>query len=67
LGHDASCGDICDRYGVLLISDDTICSWGRLGTWFGAQRFSYLPDLITTAKGLTSGYAPMGAVIASDR
>jgi adenosylmethionine-8-amino-7-oxononanoate aminotransferase len=59
--------EICDRHGVLLISDDTICSWGRLGTWFGAQRFSYLPDLITTAKGLTSGYAPMGAVIASDR
>jgi adenosylmethionine-8-amino-7-oxononanoate aminotransferase len=59
--------EICDRYGVLLISDDTICSWGRLGTWFGAQRFDYLPDLITTAKGLTSAYAPMGAVIASDR
>lgn len=59
--------DICDRHGVLLISDDTICSWGRLGTWFGAQRFDYVPDIITTAKGLTSAYAPMGAVIASDR
>jgi adenosylmethionine-8-amino-7-oxononanoate aminotransferase len=59
--------EICDRHGVLLISDDTICSWGRLGTWFGAQRFHYLPDLITTAKGLTSAYAPMGAVIASER
>lgn len=58
---------ICDRYGVLLISDDTICSWGRLGAWFGGQRFDYVPDLITTAKGLTSGYAPMGALIASDR
>jgi adenosylmethionine-8-amino-7-oxononanoate aminotransferase len=59
--------EICDRYGVLLISDEVICSWGRLGHWFGAQRFGFEPDLITTAKGLTSAYAPMGAVIASDR
>lgn len=58
---------ICDRHGVLLISDDTICSWGRLGTWFGGQRFDYSPDLITTAKGMTSAYVPMGALIASDR
>lgn len=58
---------ICDEHNVLLISDEVICSWGRLGTWFGAERFGYQPDLITTAKGLTSGYAPMGAVIASDR
>src|SRR4051812_20375937 len=59
--------EICDRYGVLLISDEVICSWGRLGTYFGAQRYDYMPDLITTAKGITSAYAPMGAVIASDR
>jgi adenosylmethionine-8-amino-7-oxononanoate aminotransferase len=59
--------EICDRYGVLLISDEVICSWGRLGEWFGAQRYDYLPDIITTAKGLTSAYSPMGAVIASDR
>jgi adenosylmethionine-8-amino-7-oxononanoate aminotransferase len=59
--------EICDRYGVLLISDEVICSWGRLGTYFGSQRFGYVPDLITTAKGLTSAYSPMGAVIASDR
>jgi adenosylmethionine-8-amino-7-oxononanoate aminotransferase len=59
--------EICDRHGVVLISDDTICSWGRLGTWFGGQRFDYLPDMITTAKGLTSAYAPMGAMIVSDR
>ena len=44
-----------------------ICSWGRLGEWFGAQRFDYQPDIITTAKGLTSAYASMGAMIASDR
>ncbi len=59
--------EICDEYNVLLISDEVICAWGRLGEWFGAQRFDYEPDLITTAKGLTSAYAPMGAVIASDK
>ena len=59
--------EICDRHGVLLISDEVICSWGRLGHWFGAQRYDYTPDLITTAKGLTSAYAPMGAVIVSDK
>jgi adenosylmethionine-8-amino-7-oxononanoate aminotransferase len=59
--------EICDDYGVLFISDEVICSWGRLGEWFGAQRYGYEPDIITTAKGLTSAYAPMGAVIASDR
>ena len=58
--------EICDRYGVLLISDEVICSWGRLGEYFGAQRFGYQPDIITTAKGITSAYSPMGAVIASD-
>jgi adenosylmethionine-8-amino-7-oxononanoate aminotransferase len=59
--------EICDEYDVLLISDEVICAWGRLGEWFGSQRYDYVPDLITTAKGLTSAYAPMGAVIASDR
>jgi adenosylmethionine-8-amino-7-oxononanoate aminotransferase len=59
--------EICDEYDVLFISDEVICSWGRLGEWFGAQRFDYQPDMITTAKGLTSAYAPMGAVIVSDR
>jgi adenosylmethionine-8-amino-7-oxononanoate aminotransferase len=59
--------EICDHYNVLLISDEVICSWGRLGEWFGAQRFDYQPDMITTAKGITSSYAPMGALIASDK
>jgi adenosylmethionine-8-amino-7-oxononanoate aminotransferase len=59
--------EICDEYDVLFISDEVICSWGRLGHWFGAQRFDYQPDIITTAKGITSAYAPMGALIASDR
>jgi adenosylmethionine-8-amino-7-oxononanoate aminotransferase len=59
--------EICDYYNVLMISDEVICSWGRLGEWFGAQRYDYLPDIITTAKGITSAYAPLGAAIFSDR
>jgi len=59
--------EICDEYDVLMISDEVICSWGRLGEWFGAQRFDYQPDIITTAKGITSAYAPLGAMITSDR
>ncbi len=58
--------EICDRHGVLLISDEVICSWGRLGHWFGCERYGYQPDILTTAKGITSAYAPMGAVIAGD-
>jgi adenosylmethionine-8-amino-7-oxononanoate aminotransferase len=59
--------EICDRHDVLLVSDEVICAWGRLGHWFGCQRYEYQPDIITTAKALTSAYAPMGAMIASDR
>jgi adenosylmethionine-8-amino-7-oxononanoate aminotransferase len=59
--------EICDRHDVLLISDEVICSWGRLGHYFGVERFGVVPDMITTAKGITSAYAPMGAVIVSDR
>jgi adenosylmethionine-8-amino-7-oxononanoate aminotransferase len=59
--------EICDANDVLLISDEVICSWGRLGEWFGCDRYGYQPDIITTAKGLTSAYAPMGAMIASDK
>ncbi len=58
--------EICDRHGVLLISDEVICSWGRIGHMFGCERYGYQPDMITTAKGITSAYAPMGAVIAGD-
>src|SRR5689334_8445378 len=58
--------EICDRYDVLMISDEVICAWGRLGHYFGCERFGYVPDIITVAKALTSAYAPMGAVIASD-
>jgi adenosylmethionine-8-amino-7-oxononanoate aminotransferase len=66
-GYFARVREICDEYDVLFISDEVICSWGRLGHWFGAQRYGYQPDIITTAKGITSSYAPMGAMIASDR
>jgi adenosylmethionine-8-amino-7-oxononanoate aminotransferase len=59
--------EICDEFDVLMISDEVICAWGRLGEYFGCQRYGYQPDLITTAKGITSSYAPMGALIASDR
>jgi adenosylmethionine-8-amino-7-oxononanoate aminotransferase len=58
---------ICDENDVLLVSDEVICAFGRLGHDFGAKRYGYQPDMITTAKGLTSGYAPLGAVFASDR
>ena len=58
--------EICDRYGVLLVSDEVICAFGRLGYMFGSERYDYLPDMITCAKGLTSGYSPLGAVICRD-
>lgn len=59
--------EICDHYNVLLVSDEVICGFGRLGADFGAIRYDFQPDIITCAKGLTSGYAPLGAMIAHDR
>lgn len=58
--------DICDKHGILLIFDEVICGFGRTGDTFGASRFGVTPDLMTTAKGLTSGTVPMGAVLAKD-
>jgi adenosylmethionine-8-amino-7-oxononanoate aminotransferase len=66
-GYFARVREICDRHGVLLVSDEVICAFGRLGEWFGSKRYDYVPDIITVAKGLTSGYAPLGAMIAGDR
>jgi adenosylmethionine-8-amino-7-oxononanoate aminotransferase len=66
-GYWAGLRDICDRHGILLVADEVITGFGRLGEWFGVTRFGSVPDLITTAKGLTSAYAPMGAVLASER
>ena len=59
--------EICDQYDVLLVSDETICAFGRIGSMFACDDFGYQPDIITTAKGVTSGYAPLGLMIASDR
>jgi len=59
--------EICDEYDVLLVSDEVICSFGRIGSMFASSDFGYQPDIITCAKGMTSGYSPIGAMIASDR
>jgi adenosylmethionine-8-amino-7-oxononanoate aminotransferase len=66
-GYFARVREICDEYDVLLVSDEVICAFGRLGHMFGAERYGYQPDIITCAKGLTSGYSPLGAMITTDR
>ena len=58
---------ICDKYGVLLVSDEVICGFGRIGHWFGCERFGFRPDLMTFAKGVTSGYVPLGGVMVGER
>ncbi len=58
---------ICDKYGILLVSDEVICGFGRTGHWFGCQRFGTRPDLMTFAKGVTSGYLPLGGVLVGER
>ena len=58
---------ICDRHGILLVSDEVICGFGRTGHWFGCERFGFKPDLMTFAKGVTSGYIPLGGVMVGDR
>jgi adenosylmethionine-8-amino-7-oxononanoate aminotransferase len=59
--------EICDRYEILLCADEVITGFGRVGTWFGSERYDIRPDLVTCAKGLSSAYASIGAVIATDR
>jgi adenosylmethionine-8-amino-7-oxononanoate aminotransferase len=59
--------EICDHYDVLLVSDEVICAFGRIGPMFACDYFGYVPDMITCAKGLTSGYSPLGAMIASEK
>jgi len=59
--------EICDEHGVLLVADEVICGFGRVGDWFGSTRYGIEPDLMTMAKGLTSAYAPLGALVASER
>jgi taurine--2-oxoglutarate transaminase len=58
--------EICDRYGILLVSDEVMSGWGRTGKWFAVDNWNVAPDIITTAKGITSGYVPLGAVIVSE-
>jgi taurine--2-oxoglutarate transaminase len=58
--------EICNRYGILLISDEVMSGWGRTGKWFAVDNWNVVPDMITTAKGITSGYVPLGAVIVSE-
>jgi len=58
---------ICDKHGILLIFDEVITGWGRLGKTFGTQHFNVIPDMITTAKGITNGTVPMGAVLMRER
>ncbi len=65
-GYFARVREICDRYGVLLVSDEVICAFGRLGHYFGSERYGYQPDIITFAKGLTSGYSPLGGMLVRD-
>jgi adenosylmethionine-8-amino-7-oxononanoate aminotransferase len=59
--------EICDKHDVLLVSDEVICAFGRLGAMFASDKFGFVPDMITCAKGMTSGYSPIGACIVSDR
>jgi hypothetical protein len=59
--------EICDEYDVLLVSDEVICAFGRIGSMFACNDFGYVPDMITCAKGITSGYSPLGALITTDR
>ncbi len=66
-GYFARVREICDRHDVLLVSDEVICAFGRLGETFACDRYGFVPDMITCAKGLTSGYSPIGAMIATDR
>ncbi len=65
-GYFARVREICDTYGVLLVSDEVICAFGRLGYYFGSERYGYQPDIITFAKGVTSGYSPLGGMMVSD-
>jgi putrescine aminotransferase len=66
-GYLEGLSELCKRTGVLLVADSVICGFGRLGTWFGVERFDLQPDMITFAKGVTSGYLPLGGVVIAER
>jgi taurine--2-oxoglutarate transaminase len=59
--------EICDRYGIVMIADEVICGFGRTGRWFGVNHDDIVPDIMTMAKGITSGYVPLGAAIVNSR
>src|SRR3954464_12248381 len=61
-GYLQSIREVCDRHGILLILDEVMAGWGRTGRWFGCENWDVLPDIITTAKGINSGYIPLGAM-----
>ena len=64
-GYLEALSEVCHRHDVLLIVDGVICAFGRVGTWFGYERWGMSPDMVVLAKGLTSGYLPLGAVLVS--
>jgi putrescine---pyruvate transaminase len=66
-GYVEAVTELCQALGVLVVCDSVICGFGRLGTWFGAERFGIQPDMITFAKGVTSGYLPLGGVVVAGR
>jgi adenosylmethionine-8-amino-7-oxononanoate aminotransferase len=65
-GYMQAVRELCDRHGILFISDEVICAYGRLGTMFGHQKYDYVPDIVTMAKGLSSGYQPIGGCLVRD-
>lgn len=66
-GYLRTARELCDEHGALLVLDEVICGFGRLGAWWGADRYGVVPDLVTFAKGVTSGYQPLGGVLLSRR
>jgi putrescine aminotransferase len=66
-GYIEACASLCEEAGVLFVADSVICGFGRLGSWFGVERFGIEPDLITFAKGVTSGYLPLGGVVVNEK
>ena len=67
IGYMKKVRELCDRHGILLIADEIMSGWGRTGKWFGVENHDIIPDMIATAKGITSGYLPLGALIVSDK
>jgi taurine--2-oxoglutarate transaminase len=67
VGYMKKVRELCDRHGILLIADEVMSGWGRTGKWFGVENHDIIPDMIATAKGITSGYLPLGALIVSDK